>query len=45
VYGHLHGADHALAVEGLREGIVFRFVASDAIGFRPREIELPELLP
>jgi len=35
VYGHLHGADHAFAVEGLREGIVYRLVAADAVGFAP----------
>ena len=42
VYGHLHGDDHGLAVEGRHEGILFHFVAADAIGFRPREIELPD---
>jgi hypothetical protein len=35
VYGHLHGADHALAVRGEREGIRFHLAAADAIGFAP----------
>ena len=35
VYGHLHGADHALAVTGLREGIRYHLVAADAVGFAP----------
>jgi len=38
VYGHLHGVDHALGVEGDREGIQFHLVAADAIGFAPRSI-------
>jgi len=38
VYGHLHGADHALGVEGERDGIAFHLVAADAIGFTPRMI-------
>lgn len=39
-YGHLHGDDHRLAVTGKREGIHFYFVACDAVGFTPVEIEL-----
>jgi predicted phosphohydrolase len=35
VYGHLHGPDHALGVQGEREGIRFHLVAADAIGFAP----------
>jgi predicted phosphohydrolase len=38
VYGHLHGADHALGVQGEREGIRFHLVAADAIGFAPLPI-------
>lgn len=38
VFGHLHGADHALAVTGEREGIRFHLVSADAIGFAPRRI-------
>jgi len=35
VYGHLHGSDHALGVQGEREGIRFHLVAADAIDFTP----------
>jgi predicted phosphohydrolase len=35
VYGHLHGADHALAVRGEQRGIDYRFVAADAVDFAP----------
>ena len=35
VYGHLHGADHALGVQGERDGIRFHLVAADAVGFAP----------
>lgn len=35
VYGHLHGSDHALSVQGEREGIRYLLVAADAIGFAP----------
>ena len=38
VYGHLHGDDHRLAVRGERDGIVYHFVAADAVGFTPVEI-------
>lgn len=40
VYGHLHGADHALGVTGVREGIRFQLVAADAIGFAPHPVTL-----
>jgi predicted phosphohydrolase len=40
VYGHLHGADHALGVSGEREGIRFLLVAADAIGFAPHPVTL-----
>ena len=40
VYGHLHGADHALGVVGVHAGIDFRLVASDAVGFVPASIEV-----
>ena len=36
VYGHLHGADHTLGVQGERDGIGFHLVAADALGFAPR---------
>ena len=40
VYGHLHGADHAIAVRGEREGMLFCFVAADALDFAPKELPL-----
>ena len=38
VFGHLHGADHRLAVQGERGGMAFHLVAADAIDFTPRLI-------
>jgi len=35
VFGHLHGADHALAVTGEQRGIRFHLVAADAVEFAP----------
>ena len=37
-YGHLHGASHALAMEGIWDGIDFRLVAADKIGFQPVKV-------
>ena len=34
-YGHLHGPSHALAMEGLWDGVEFRLVAADKLNFRP----------
>ncbi len=34
-YGHLHGASHGLALEGLWDGIEYRLVAADRLDFRP----------
>ena len=34
-YGHLHGASHGLAMEGQWDGIEYRLVAADKIGFQP----------
>lgn len=34
-YGHLHGASHGLAMEGLWDGIEYHLVSADKIGFRP----------
>ncbi len=34
-YGHLHGASHGLAMEGVWEGVDFKLVAADKIGFAP----------
>lgn len=34
-YGHLHGPSHKLATEGQWDGIDYRLLASDYIGFKP----------
>lgn len=34
-YGHLHGGSHALAMEGLWDGVDFRLVSADYLHFRP----------
>lgn len=34
-YGHLHGPSHALAMEGLWDGVDYRLVAADKLNFRP----------
>ena len=34
-YGHLHGASHNLAVEGLWDGVDYRLVAADYLDFSP----------
>lgn len=34
-YAHLHGASHALALEGLWNGVDYRLVSADRINFRP----------
>lgn len=34
-YGHLHGASHGLAMEGLWNGIDFKLVSADRLGFEP----------
>ena len=34
-YGHLHSASHALACEGLWEGVEFRLVSADRLNFKP----------
>ncbi len=34
-YGHLHGASHALAQEGLWDGIEYRLVSADKLNFQP----------
>ncbi len=39
-YGHLHGASHRLAMEGLWDGIEYRLVAADHIGFQPLTVIL-----
>ena len=37
-YGHLHGGSHKLAMEGLWDGVDYRLVAADYIGFQPIRI-------
>ena len=39
-YGHLHGASHGLAIEGLWNGIDFKLVAADKLNFDPFTIIL-----
>ena len=34
-YGHLHGGSHKLAMEGQWNGVFFKLVSADYIGFRP----------
>ena len=34
-YGHLHGASHGLAIEGLHNGIDFKLVSADRLNFVP----------
>lgn len=37
-YGHLHGASHGLALEGIWDGIEYRLVSADKLGFRPFQV-------
>lgn len=37
-YGHLHGASHALALEGLWDGIEYRLVSADRLDFKPYKV-------
>lgn len=39
-YGHLHGASHGLALEGLWDGIAYRLVSADRLNFQPLQIIL-----
>lgn len=34
-YGHLHGGSHKLAMEGLWDGVTYRLVSADYVGFKP----------
>ncbi len=34
-YGHLHASSHALAVEGLWDGVTYRLVSADRLNFQP----------
>lgn len=37
-YGHLHGASHGLAMEGLWDGIEYRLLSADKLNFTPYRI-------
>ena len=37
-YGHLHGGSHRFAVCGDRDGIEYRLIAADYVGFKPVKI-------
>ena len=39
-YGHLHGASHGLALEGMWDGIDYRLLSADRLNFRPYRINL-----
>ena len=39
-YGHLHGPSHGLALEGVWDGIEYRLVSADYLGFSPYKIIL-----
>lgn len=34
-YGHLHGASHGLAMEGVWDGVTYRLVSADKLSFQP----------
>ncbi len=34
-YGHLHGASHSLAMEGLWDGVEYQLVSADKLNFQP----------
>ncbi len=37
-YGHLHGPSHRLAIEGRVDGVDYRLVSADYLGFQPKKI-------
>ena len=37
-YGHLHGPSHALAMEGIWDGVDFKLVAADKLNFLPYKV-------
>lgn len=37
-YAHLHGPSHRFAVNGQRDGVDFRLIAADYVGFQPVEL-------
>ena len=38
VYGHLHGATHRRAFEGLRNATDYALISADYLGFNPKKI-------
>lgn len=38
-YGHLHGASHRLAMEGLWDGVEYRLLSADYLNFRPYKVK------
>ena len=34
-YGHLHGASHGLAMEGIWDGVDYKLVSADRLDFKP----------
>lgn len=38
-YGHLHGASHRLAMEGLWDGVEYRLLSADFLNFRPYKVK------
>lgn len=38
VYGHLHGGAHKYAVNGFRDGMEYRLVSADYVGFMPQRL-------
>ena len=39
-YGHLHGASHGLALDGLWDGVEYRLVSADKLDFEPLRVIL-----
>lgn len=37
-YGHLHGASHSLAIEGVWDGVDYRLVSADRLDFHPYKV-------
>lgn len=37
-YGHLHGASHKLAMEGIWDGVEYRLLSADYLGFVPYKV-------
>lgn len=37
-YGHLHGASHGLAMEGIWDGVEYKLLSADRINFQPHKV-------